>query len=502
MRLRFCGLIALILASSCALRAQPTFSVTYPVGAYHGPFTGRVVIYLTKSDVKPGPFMKADEPRFGPDWFNPQPMYSAAFSNVMPGQPMIVSDANATGYPGKISALPEGDYKVQAVVDRNLGGRQIGDSPGNLYSAVSTIHLSGSISRTVTLACEHVVQEPEFKETPHVKLMKLQSALLTKWYHRPTFMMAAVVLPDAWLTDGNRKFPIEYDVPGFGGSYMDLSGRDQAYKATMMEDVPFILVHLDPNVPTGHCVLADSANNGPWGEALTTEFIPALEQKFRAIGTMATRYVGGHSSGGWSSLWLQIAYPDVFGGVWSTSPDPVDFHKFQLIDIYKTGANLFTDDKGNPIPLAREGDKPFIYTKPFSDMERPIRGEQLGSFEAVFSPRDKDGEPEKLWNRDTGAIDSSVAEAWKKYDIALKLRKEWPTLGPKLKGKLHIFCGDIDTFYLDGAVRLLKAELADLGSDAEVEIVPGDHFSMMTQSLWQKMTHEMVEKFKSAKSKQ
>ena len=485
-RTRFLLFLQVLLLCSCS-RADVRFSVQYPASAFPGPFSGRVVVYLSQG----GP-----EPRFGPDWFNPQPEYSATFTNIAPGAPMVLDNANTVGFPGRLSAIPLGEYQIQAVIDRDLGGRSIGSSPGNLYSAVRDVKIDPSSDSKITLECDNVVPEPTFRETAQVKQFKLQPKLLTAFYHRPTYIKGAVVLPDAYLTNPSRKFPILYEIPGFGGSSDQLSGFDDRagiQRATMRAGRPFLYVMLDPNVPTGHCVFADSANNGPWGQALTTEYIPALESKFRAIGQTEDRLVTGHSSGGWSSLWLQISYPDVFGGLWSTSPDPVDFHLFQLVDIYAQGANMFYDRNGKPIPLAREGNVPAIFTKKFSDMERPIRGEQLGSFEAVFSPKGLDGQPEKLWNRDTGAIDAEVADAWKKYDIARILKQSWATLGPELKGKLHIFCGTEDTFYLDGAVKLLKKELAALGSDAEVEMVPGDHFTMLTSELQQKMDREMAE---------
>src|SRR5206468_2387379 len=140
-----------------------------------------------------------------------------------------------------------------------------------------------------------------------------------------------------------------------------------------------------------------------------------------------------------SSLWLQVTYPDFFGGTWSTAPDPVDFRDFQRINLYQPGANVFTDEHGQPRPVAREGDKPVLFFKQFSDMERPIRGEQLGSFEAVFSPKGADGEPLKLWDRDTGALDPKVVEAWKTYDIGLTLRTGWKQLGPRLAGRVHLY---------------------------------------------------------------
>ena len=158
-----------------------------------------------------------------------------------------------------------------------------------------------------------------------------------------------------------------------------------------------IHVVLDPSCRTGHHVFADSENNGPCGHALIEELIPALEAKFRGLATPASRFVTGHSSGGWSSLWLQVSYPDFFGGVWSTAPDPVDFRDFQRIDLYAPKTSMFADAKGERRPIARQAGKPSLYYKPFSDMEVVMgRGGQLYSFEAVFSPKGTDGQPCKL----------------------------------------------------------------------------------------------------------
>jgi len=168
---------------------------------------------------------------------------------------------------------------------------------------------------------------------------------------------------------------------------------------------------------------------------------------------------------------LQVAYPETFGGCWSLAPDPVDFRSFQLTNIYDPDDNLYYEPDGSPRAVARGRDRAM---KPFVDAEEVLgRGGQMGSFEAVFSPRGADGKPARLWDRTTGKLDARVARAWKKYDIALKLKREWSSLGPRLAGKLHIFCGDRDTFFLDGAVLRLRDELKNLGSDAYVEIVPG-----------------------------
>src|SRR5437588_5885804 len=179
MRLRNLSLLAALLAVSCTVQAEPKFSVVFPPGAFSGAFSGRVVIYLANAAAK-------EEPRFGPDWSHPQPMYAAKFANVKAGQQMVITDANAIGFPGKIAALPDGEYEVQAVVDRNLGGRAIGTSAGNLYSDVLHVRLSGSRMQSIVIVCSHVVSAPTFQNTNGLRELSIQSKLLSDWYHRPT----------------------------------------------------------------------------------------------------------------------------------------------------------------------------------------------------------------------------------------------------------------------------------------------------------------------------
>jgi len=264
--------------------------------------------------------------------------------------------------------------------------------------------------------------------------------------------------------------------------------------------VEFLRVVLDPSCRLGHHVFADSANNGPVGEALTTELIPALNKRFRTIPKASARFLTGHSSGGWSSLWLQVTYPEVFGGTWSTAPDPVDFRDFQRINLYRSGENMYVDGRGQRRPLARVNGQVRLWYKGFADMEWVLgHGGQLHSFEAVFSPRNSDGKPRLLWDRKTGRVDLQTARTWEKYDIRLVLERNWKTLGPRLKGKLHVFMGDVDTFYLEGATIRLKKSLADLGSDAVVEIHKDrDHFNLMRGGLRQRIRKEMAAAFLAA----
>jgi S-formylglutathione hydrolase FrmB len=303
-------------------------------------------------------------------------------------------------------------------------------------------------------------------------------------------------LPASYESDKTRRYPTLFVVPGFSGTHYP--GRfEPLLPEPTRNGVDFLRVVLDPSCPLGHHVFADSANNGPVGEALVTEFLPAFDRAFRTVADPRARFLTGHSSGGWSTLWLQITYPDRFGGTWSTSPDPVDFRDFQMIDLYPSGENFYVDRAGKPRPLARIGGRVMLNFPDFAQMEDVLGpGGQLHSFEAVFSPRGRDGQPQLLWDRRTGAIQSDVARTWEKYDIRLVLERNWKALAPKLAGKIHVFMGANDTFYLEGATRLLQESLTRLGSDAVIEIDPGkNHFTLLDADLTKRIRTEMTEAF-------
>ena len=194
---------------------------------------------------------------------------------------------------------------------------------------------------------------------------------------------------------------------------------------------------------------------------------------------------------------MQVTYPETFGGVWSTAPDPVDFRDFQRINLYQPGVNMYVDEAGERRPLAIRRGQVALWYEDFDWMEHVLGpGGQLHSFEAVFSPRSEDGRPLRVWDRHTGVVDTAAARRWEPYDIRLVLERNWDELGPRLSGKLNVFMGSEDTFLLDGATRLLKESLARLGSDAVVEIHEGrDHGSLMTRTLRDRIRSEMTAKF-------
>jgi pimeloyl-ACP methyl ester carboxylesterase len=465
---------------------QPlVFQVRFNEQVYAKPFTGQVLVLLSK---------RGGEPRFGPNWFNTEPFFSKEVKNWQPGT-LLRIDATARGYPGTLDKLAPGTYTIQAVLDHELD-RAIGTAAGNAFSKPVQRELNPRTSGPIDLQITEVIKPQTFHERENVKLVDIESKLLSAFHGRPVRLRAGVILPKSFAKQPEKRYPVIYDIPGFSGNHFFALFHGQ--NATDVAGVEMIYVHLDPDCPTGHHVFADSANNGPCGRALLEELIPHIEQRFRGIGKPTARFVTGHSSGGWSSLWLQVTYPDFFGGCWSTAPDPVDFRDFQRINIYKPGTNMFKDEQGRDRPLARRGDQPVLFYKPFSDMEEVTgHGGQLQSFEAVFSPKGPDGKPRKLWNRQTGAIDLEVAKAWEKYDIRLVLERNWPALAPRLQGKLHVYMGDKDTFYLEGATRLLKESLAKLGSDAKVELFPGkDHSTLVDSNLRRRIAQEMAQAFR------
>lgn len=467
-----------------------TFRLTVPESKLDKPFSGRVYVVLTRFD--PRTITRSL------NWFAPEPVYTVDVSAWKPGTPLQVG-ATASAFPKKLTELNNGAYYAQAIIDRDLGGISCFASPGNLYSRARRFELDPDKPQVVDLTLDQVAEDPAFRETANVKLVDIPSPMLTEFHKKPMRMRAGVVLPASYGKEPDKKYPIVYEITGFGGDHTH-AGRVAGRQGTNVAGEEVIWVVLDGNCRLGHHVFADSANNGPVGTAFVKELIPHIESQYRAEGSPKTRFVTGHSSGGWSSLWLQIAYPDTFGGCWSTSPDPVDFRDFQRVNIYEPGANLFKDSGGQIRDLSR-GDRGSTLTfRGFSAMEDAMgRGGQLGSFEAVFSPKGADGRPRKLWDRATGAIDPEVAKSWEAYDIRLKLEREWKAIGPKLAGKIHVWMGDVDTFYLDGAARLFKESLTGLKSDAVVEMFPNKTHALVDRTLRTRMNEEMAAAIRKAR---
>jgi S-formylglutathione hydrolase FrmB len=468
----------LLLISICTEPIAQKIKTSYLSSNPKESFTGNVYLYLSKSNKNP------KDGSIGVESF---PCYRIAVKNIKPKQAVVFDDA-AVSYPVKLSDIERGDYYVQAVWDKNLGGRAIGKSPGNLYNTSNKVTFTKNTGQVYAIACKEVEPEPAFVETEYIKELKASSKLLSNFYRRPTTIDAAVLLPKQYKEQPQRRFPVVYEVSGYGGDYHGLSGEKDPSEP--IDTTPCIKVFLDGNAPLGHTVYANSENNGPWGDALTQELIPEVEKRFRCN---AARLLTGHSSGGWTVLWLQTHYPKLFIACWSSSPDPVDFRNFQLINLYTDKNMFYGSDSSLRMMATVAGAIPWASQKQAYGMEHVIlRGEQMHSFDAVFSQRSKNGLPRMICNPLTGEIDSVTVSHWKAYDISLHLRNNWNQLNTDLQGKIRVSVGEGDNFLLNHAVHLLDEEMQKLNSGFLFGYYPGDHFTVYSPE-YKKAGHQFLQ---------
>jgi len=321
------------------------------------------------------------------------------------------------------------------------------------------------------------------------------SSVLGAFFNHPVKMRAQVLVPDDYDRAPQRRYPAIYYVHAFGPARPTYAVSNAWRAALAAAPESFVLVLLDATYPAGHNAFVDSANDGPWGTALTTEFIPALEANVRLEPRASGRFLVGHSSGGWSSLWLQVNYPQLFGGVWSIAPDPVDFHDFTGPNIADTPPQNFFRGPHGLWPIYRVQGRDRETLRRFVRDEDAKPGGQFDSFEAVFSPRGANGKPQQLFDRRTGDVDPAVAAYWEAhYDIAALVRRSWPELAPQLAAKLNIFVGTQDTYHLETSVARLAEVLRDLGSDARVTFARDcDHWSIFDYEggLFSRIVREM-----------
>jgi enterochelin esterase-like enzyme len=436
---------------------------------------------------------KPDSP-LRPTWGDdPQDLWVAAkeVANLAPGDSVDL-DADDLAFPGPFSKAPPGEYRLRAVLDTNhTYAYAQNDDDGDLRSEISVQHLPAD---HVTVTLTQRVSDPPLA-TPHAELLDFESSLLSEFWGRSIYIRGLVVLPPSYGTSRSRRYPTTYWTHGFGATLRGIAAYELQYYYPYMErgERPeMIYVLLDQSCPFGTHEFVNSANNGPWGDALVKELIPALERKYRMDGTAIGRLLQGHSSGGWAALWLQVNYPKVFGGTWPTAPDPADFRAFIPVDL-TTERNIYRKRDGSQRIVMRVQGRE-IAMEDYARREFVLGeyGGQLSSFEAVFSPRGADGRPMPLFNRITGEIDPEVAKAWEKHDIARILRQNWSELGPKLNGKIHLYVGTADDYYLQEPARLLQQTIRDLGGTATFVFLPDrTHENIyengVAEQIWQEM---------------
>jgi|HubBroStandDraft_6_1064221.scaffolds.fasta_scaffold08141_5 enterochelin esterase-like enzyme len=415
--------------------------------------------------------------------------------NLAPGASVEV-DADETAFPKPFSTLPSGIYEAQAVLDVDHNYNYKGRGPDDWVSPV--VMLAGwkpGVGAEPVLSLDRRVIEDPQRANAFAKLKQaatadvaqydeMESPLLTRFWGRPARIRAWVILPPTYATHANETYPTVYWTHGFGG---DIDGAlvsglriYERMKAGKMP--PMIWVMLNESIPQGTHEFADSVNDGPWGTALTTEFIPHLEQKFRMDAKPTGRLLNGHSSGGWATLQLQINYPKVFGGTWSTSPDPSDFHDFTNVDLYAANANLYRNSDGSPVPIMRDNGRVVATMEQIARLEQVLGpyGGQLESFDWVFSPKGPSGAPQPMFDRATGQVHPEVVAYWHDhYDLAHIVESAWAQRGDDLKGRIHLIVGTADTFYLDGSARKFEAVLTRVDAQPHFTYLPDrTHFNL------------------------
>lgn len=493
------------------LRAQ-TITVSFPAAMSSKPLDGRV-LFLLSNDPSDEPRMQIDDtPRS-------QMVLGVTVDGLKPGEEVTI-DSGAAGYPIRsIKDVPPGDYAAQAVLNiyetfhRSDGktiklapdrgeGQHWNLAPGNLYSTPRKVHI-GPGSPPISISLDKVIAPiPPEPDTKYIRHLRIQSELLTKFWGRPMFLSAIVLVPEGFdehpaahypemvfeghFPDGFEDFRTTPPDPNLKPDYsyrFHLAGYNRIqqqeaydeYKKWISPGFPRVLViqiqHANPYYDDSYAV--NSANLGPYGDAIETELMPAVEKKFRGIGQGWARFLYGGSTGGWESLAVQIFYPDHYNGAFVACPDPVDFHAYMTTDLYRQpnifylqGANkrveqpAMRDYLGHTLISVRDN---IAYEAALGDHGRS--GEQFDIWQAVYGPVGADGYPQPIFDKQTGEIDHSTAAYWHDhYDLDAILQRDWNTLGPKLQGKLHIYVGSDDTYFLNDAVYLMEDFLKTTGT--------------------------------------
>ncbi|MFM1832679.1 MAG: hypothetical protein RLZZ461_995 [Planctomycetota bacterium] len=400
--------------------------------------------------------------------------------------------ADVAAVPRRVDDL-EGRFAIRAVLD--LGTARGHDAAGNPISGIVEASLARGRADEISLRLDERIEESPLPDRDGIVWVELESPLLSKSLGRPVLHRAGVVLPPGYddLDHPRRFWPTIYEIPGFGGDHRDAVHwrRMQGGRRGTSIAPPAVVVVLDPNDPLGHHGFVDGDNTGPRATALVEEFIPWLESRFRLVAEPNARLLHGHSSGAWSSLWLQLEHPEVFGACFASAPDPVDFSAFQAIDLHRDDS-MWTDADGDAFPSYREPlgpdlDRVLMTVEDEMSMERALApdgtsGEQWSAWNAMFSGRDPaTGLPRAGFDLATGAIDHEViARDWSRFDITARLRRDPERYAPILRDRVRLMCGSRDSYYLERAVRRLSEALDDVDPPSDddehagsIEIVEG-----------------------------
>jgi hypothetical protein len=501
--------------------AAPVFHIAFPAERSAAPLDGRLLLLLS-TDPSAEPRMQIDSS------LKTQLVFGIDVDALRPGEAATV-DAAAFGYPVRsLAELKPGEYYVQALLHRyetfhradghtvklpmDRGeGQHWNLAPGNLYSDPQTLRIDSNSSVSISLDREIPPIEPP-KDTKYVRHVKIRSELLTRFWGRPMYLGAHVLVPEGFdehpevrypLVVSHGHFPADFDNirtdppdPNLEPDYSErfhIAGYNRIqqqeayafYRQWTAPGFPRLLIveiqHANPYYDDSYAV--NSANLGPYGDVIETELLPYIETRFRAIGQGWARFTYGGSTGGWEALAVQVFHPDSYNGAFVACPDPVDFRAFTNINLYEDKNAYFLSGPQKSVEQPAMRDYLGRVTATQRDMNtyelalgtKSRSGGQYDIWEAVFSPVGQDGYPRRIFHKETGEIDPEVAQYWREnYDLSHILERDWATLGPKLRGKLHIYVGSADTYFLNNAVYFLEDFLRRADPPYEGEVKYGD----------------------------
>jgi hypothetical protein len=521
------GLIA-AMATGSAASAKPTgleFTVSYPASQSSGPLDGRVILLLSRDMTnEPRTHVEANEPLAAPY------LFGLNVEGLAPGADVVIND-NAFGWPAAhLSAIPGGEYYVQAVLNRyetfhladgrtlklppDKGeGQQWAKKPGNLYSAPLKLYVDASHPARTALILDQMVPPIAPKtDNEFIRHIRIRSELLSRFWGRDVFIGAHILVPKGFDAHPQSRYPLMVfhghypdDISGFRTTPPDphlspdyserfhLAGYNRIqqqeayafYQKWISADFPRFLVveieHANPYYDDSYAV--NSANLGPYGDAINKELIPEIERRFRGIGAGWARFTYGGSTGGWEALATQVFYPDMYNGAFAACPDPIDFRAYTLINLYKD-RNAYTL-QGEALTVERPAFRNYLgevfatqrdenYME-LTQGDRSRSGGQYDIWQAVFSPVGADGYPKPIFDKLSGAIDAEVAGYWREhFDLSYIIARDWATLAPKLQGKIHLYVGNGDNYYLTDSVYFGQETLESLQPPYGGSVAYGD----------------------------
>ena len=414
---------------------------------------------------------------YGVNPYTPHPVFTYDLEHWNPEDTLFVDHFSASCY--KEFAELEGEYAYRVIFDQDTMKRSSFVVTGNGYSAKHKTIFEMDQKSQLSVAIDQIFKGWVFSETPNILEERFRSYALSSFWAYDIYVESAIVLPEDYGSS-QQEYPLIFVFPGFGSHHASITygtGQIDRYGMNTVGEEK-IFVFMNAEFFQGYHHFADSENNGPWGEAFTAEFIPYLESKYRVLKSPDKRFLIGQSSGAWTALWLQLAYPELFGGAFAASPDPVDFRAHGF-DIYKENANYYypPDPDSASIAAGRR-------TKHYAELEHII-GEfgQVRTWEASFSPKNQDGTVAPLFNRSCGSIDPDVADHWRKYDISYLISADPQIYREKLAGKLHIFVSEDDPYGLEKSVKLLEQVLLENSISAEIKYFEGLGHNVWTDQL-------------------